>query len=400
MYAYPSPSPSPRRRRAELAAAAALGASLAAALVLWLAPPRAGQPEPDTRAALRTEGAAGGGGLGLWSLDACVRAAQHRDAAHYFIQADQSLALARGEALAEALVAASGTSRELVIARAARPHGAEFLVAVHGTQRDEWLSAEVINRGEVEGPILDLLEAQARYLLDAESDADGTEAGQRALHVVDVGANIGFMSLFLAALSPRVYVTAVEPTPWHYELLELSLRLNPHLAQRIRLFRTGLGAAGLNRGASLCMRADPKNGASTVATGGKCPRGRGGVTVPVRTLDDVLAASWDLPVDILKMDVEGYEPMVCDGATELLATSPSLIVSEYIPFRVMAAMGLNSSQAAFDAFFAHFPPARYNASIVYYQKHADASPQQSREILRGWDADNDGGDVVLRPLSQ
>ena len=63
-------------------------------------------------------------------------------------------------------------------------------------------------------------------------------------------------------------------------------------------------------------------------------------------------------------------------------------------------MGLNSSQAAFDAFFAHFPPARYNASIVYYQKHADASPQQSREILRGWDADNDGGDVVLRPLSQ
>lgn len=365
MYAYPSPSPSPRRRLAELAAAAALGASLAA----------------------------------LWSLDACVRAAQHRDAAHNFIQADQSLALARGEALAEALVAASGpTSRELVIARAARPHGAEFLVAVHGTQRDEWLSAEVINRGEVEGPILDLLKAQARYLLDAESDADGTEAGQRALHVVDVGANIGFMSLFLAALSPRVYVTAVEPTPWHYELLELSLRLNPHLAQRIRLFRTGLGAAGLNRGASLCMRANPKNGASTVATGGKCPRGRGGVTVPVRTLDDVLAASWDLPVDILKMDVEGYEPMVCDGATELLATSPSLIVSEYIPFRVMAAMGLNSSQAAFDAFFAHFPPARYNASIVY--QHADTSPQQSREILRGWDADNDGGDVVLRPLSQ
>ena len=89
---------------------------------------------------------------------------------------------------------------------------------------------------------------------------------------------------------------------------------------------------------------------------------------------------------LLKADVEGYEPMVCDGATELLATSPSLIVSEYIPFRVMAAMGLNSSQAAFDAFFAHFPPARYNASIVYYQKHADASPQlrlRTRSCCRG-----------------
>ena len=78
MYAYPSPSPSPRRRLAELAAAAALGASLAA----------------------------------LWSLDACVRAAQHRDAAHNFIQADQSLALARGEALAQGI-------RLLLVARRA-----------------------------------------------------------------------------------------------------------------------------------------------------------------------------------------------------------------------------------------------------------------------------------------
>lgn len=285
------------------------------------------------------------------------------------------------------------TGERPVITQSTMPAGNEFLVAVHNPKVDFWLSASIIQDGQAEDSTLSLF---------AEHISARLPRLNAPLHVVDVGANIGFITLFLAALSPHIYVTAIEPTPFHYELIDMSLRLNPDLADRIKLFKTALGPAGMSADASLCMRIHETNAASTTASDGACPQDdpRGGVTVPVRTLDDVLAESWQMPVEVLKMDVEGYEMLVLDGAAKLMERPPEVAVVEYIPFRVMAASGLDTSAEAFSSLSRHFPSAQWDTGIVEHRHFGlgkDASTQESLEVVRGWDEKHEGGDLVMRP---
>ena len=281
---------------------------------------------------------------------------------------------------------------ELVVTRSRVPAHNPFIAAVHPVGLDTWLSAEIINRGVVEPELLAVLEAHVTAL-----------AGSAPIHIVDVGANIGFVSIFSAAVSNRVRVTSVEATPWHYKVMELSLRLNPDLAEQVRLFKTGLGPpqpAGAPQ-AELCMQVESRNGAATFATSGPCSTdalATGGVSVPLRTLDSVLEDSWGSQVEVLKMDVEGYEPLVMSGFRLLnSAKPPRLILTEYIPFRVIRAFGGGKSAAeAFDAYFSNFGDdleGAWDISIIGYNT---ASTAEALRILRGWSDTHSGGDVVLR----
>jgi len=69
-------------------------------------------------------------------------------------------------------------------------------------------------------------------------DYDFTPAGSTV--VVDVGANVGFTSIFLADANPELMVVACEPVPENYAKALKNLAANPLLSERISFYNFGL----------------------------------------------------------------------------------------------------------------------------------------------------------------
>ncbi|HEV7967927.1 MAG TPA: FkbM family methyltransferase [Candidatus Acidoferrales bacterium] len=142
---------------------------------------------------------------------------------------------------------------------------------------------------------------------------------------IDVGANIGYFSCLMSKLAGATgNVLAVEPEPQNLKLLEQNIRINDLV--NVKVHPCALGASegsamlGLykasNRGRHSLLERDAKLQ----------------IEVPVRTLDDVArisgknVTSWSL----VKIDVEGYEAFVIDGAKETLPRIETLVM-EFSP---------------------------------------------------------------------
>ena len=122
---------------------------------------------------------------------------------------------------------------------------------------------------------------------------------------MDVGANVGAYSLRAASIGMKVY--AFEPNPENVKVLKRNTEIN---RLSIELLECALGSSEGN------AKLSPNGALSRVSADGAVP-------VQVRTLD-----SFDLPtVDLLKVDVEGYELEVLKGAAETLERShPDIII--------------------------------------------------------------------------
>jgi FkbM family methyltransferase len=114
---------------------------------------------------------------------------------------------------------------------------------------------------------------------------------------VDVGAIVGAYSLRAASHGMKVY--SFEPNPENVKVLKRNAEIN-HLS--IDLLEYALGSAEGR------AKMSPNGALSRISVDGA-------VEVPIRTLD-----SFDLPrADLLKVDVEGYELEVLNGARKTLA---------------------------------------------------------------------------------
>lgn len=123
---------------------------------------------------------------------------------------------------------------------------------------------------------------------------------------VDVGANVGAYSLRAASKGMRVI--SFEPNPENARLLRRNAELNDVV---VDLRPHALGAAE--------GRASISQNGATSRIGSDMP----GVDVDVRTLDGLQLDR----VDLMKVDVEGYELDVLRGAAQTLArTHPALLI--------------------------------------------------------------------------
>jgi FkbM family methyltransferase len=149
---------------------------------------------------------------------------------------------------------------------------------------------------------------------------------------VDVGANVGFFTLFAAdRVGPEGRVWAFEPNPRLTDLIGKSLSVNGFV-QRVELVKA---AAMAEPGRLAFQRFAGHQGSS----GFDIPEGLAEqfhdtieeIEVDCTTLDDVLAGK-GLRIDLLKIDAEGAEPSVLAGATKLLEEQRSMqILMEYTP---------------------------------------------------------------------
>jgi FkbM family methyltransferase len=124
---------------------------------------------------------------------------------------------------------------------------------------------------------------------------------------VDVGANIGLVSFSVGSSRPDVSVLAFEPDAENAARWLRNAALND--ARRSRLETLALGAAV--GGAEIVRGSEA--GHSRIAT-----KGEHGIRVPVDTLDAYADRLGLQSIDVLKVDVEGYEPFVFKGASRLL----------------------------------------------------------------------------------
>jgi FkbM family methyltransferase len=128
--------------------------------------------------------------------------------------------------------------------------------------------------------------------------------------VVDSGANIGQMLLYLAQWVPRGNVFAFEPGREARAWLQECLVRNPALP--VKVLPLALGA----RDSTAALRrvgGDEIHGACN-----QIMHGGNGEIIHVRRLADVLAAHRVSHVDLWKLDVEGYELMALAGAQDWL----------------------------------------------------------------------------------
>jgi FkbM family methyltransferase len=137
---------------------------------------------------------------------------------------------------------------------------------------------------------------------------------------VDVGANIGAFTVPLAKQLNSVTVVAIEASPAVYPYLARNIELND--LRNVRLHHCA--ALDSDRDTVAFYEA-PKDhfgmGALAAQFSGKA------VPVTARTLDSILAEDGIERVDVLKVDVEGFEGRVFAGAMKLLTGSraPTII---------------------------------------------------------------------------
>lgn len=221
------------------------------------------------------------------------------------------------------------TAHKIALARAA------FYVT-HALRKVMGLSPVVeVSRGGVRWQ-LDLREGIdfSIYLLGAferRTIAAYAKVVQPGAVAIDIGANIGAHTLPLARLvGPGGHVIAFEPTAFAIRKLRSNIALNPALAARITVCQIMLvGRAGdalqtrlfASWPLTTSHKLHEKNRGQLMATDGAL----------ASTLDDDIEARGLQRIHFIKLDVDGHEFTVLQGATKTLERFRPILVMELAP---------------------------------------------------------------------
>jgi FkbM family methyltransferase len=188
--------------------------------------------------------------------------------------------------------------------------------------------------------------------------------------LIDVGAHIGYHSLKAATeVGPAGHVIAVEPNPATLRVLRENIRASGATTVRVEPVACSnaegtlefFAAAEANTGESSLSR-ENASGAGQIA---------GSYRVRAKTLDAIVKDAALSRVDVIKIDVEGAEMLVLQGARETLARYHPALIVEVIEVQLRAmgtssaalreylrAAGYSSGQAVDEADVEFVPQAR------------------------------------------
>jgi FkbM family methyltransferase len=180
---------------------------------------------------------------------------------------------------------------------------------------------------------------------------------------VDIGANIGWFSLLGASLVGAAgKVVAIEPNPRNVALLRQSARDNGF--DNIEVLAVALS----ERPGAVALETDGSNGRIIPVDGPPREPVAAEFVVASYPLDDLLASAGTGPVHVIKMDVEGAEPLVLRGATATMTSSRPVLISEFFP------LALDSSPwGSAPGYLGELRALGYRLSVIGHEAdHADA----------------------------
>ena len=150
----------------------------------------------------------------------------------------------------------------------------------------------------------------------------------RQRDAIDVGANIGFQTVLMSKIISNRKVLAIEPT--RNALIRLRRNLKLNAAEKNVIIFDGV-ASDVNETTSIKVLEGREEYStlgvvshpSVVGDSGSFTTER----VQARTLDQ-LADDFNLDVGFIKVDAEGHEHKIFDGAKVLLTTQRPIVISE------------------------------------------------------------------------
>ena len=142
---------------------------------------------------------------------------------------------------------------------------------------------------------------------------------------LDIGGNAGVFSLFVASLMQSGTLICAEPQPRMFERLSTNFTLNPDLADRLNMHlqQTAVGGDAPD---TLTISTPESAGQASARLSEGVPT----IDVPVIPMADLLEQARVSKLDLLKIDVEGFEDGVLFPFFETAPTSlfPKAIVME------------------------------------------------------------------------
>lgn len=151
--------------------------------------------------------------------------------------------------------------------------------------------------------------------------------------IIDVGANVGFASVYFANRYPKARIISIEPDPSNVEVLRRNIApyRNVEAVQAAVWFEsTTLGLDDRGDKSGIQVRAD--------ATGG----------VRAMTIEEVLAMAGTPRIDILKLDIEGAEKELFEHDPSWLGNVGVLMIELHDRFKPGCSKALYSALVRHD----------------------------------------------------
>jgi len=153
---------------------------------------------------------------------------------------------------------------------------------------------------------------------------------------MDVGSNIGYYSLVAAKLNSRITVYAFEPLPSAFLFLQKNIEMNE--LHNVKAFQLALSnkegeidfyATKMQKALYLKHHisgtsnlARPKDSYSEV------------IKVKSKTVDQFVEENSLKKVDLIKLDTEGTENLILEGAKSVIKRDKPIIISELLPGKI------------------------------------------------------------------
>ncbi len=143
---------------------------------------------------------------------------------------------------------------------------------------------------------------------------------RRSRSIVDIGANVGWYTLQAAKiLGKDASIIAFEPHPYNFQLLRKSLTYNNF--DFVRAFQECV--SDIDGTVPLYLGDDEDMGSHSTIKEDATSKS---ISVPSVRLDTVLSDTGIGEVDILKIDAQGAEPKVIEGARKSLASTRNILM--------------------------------------------------------------------------
>jgi len=139
--------------------------------------------------------------------------------------------------------------------------------------------------------------------------------------VLDIGANVGNHTVYWGKISKVNKIFAFEPVISTYCILEKNIEIN-NLSNKVKLFNIGLGDKKTR--AKIDIFSIDNIGATSI---NEDVNG----DIKICALDDIYEINNESRIDFIKIDVEGFEKYVLEGAKHILLKHSPIIFIESFP---------------------------------------------------------------------
>ena len=150
--------------------------------------------------------------------------------------------------------------------------------------------------------------------------------------VIDIGANVGQFAHSIFELAPAARVLSIDPIPSNVEACQQRFSGKPG-------YRAVQAAVGRQSGPNVTFKVHPYSQASSMLPPSSAARQSfrsldgemTEISTPMFALDDLMRSQSGFEtVHLLKIDVEGFEAQVLEGANETLSRSRALLVETQV----------------------------------------------------------------------